>query len=73
LARIGPNQLLTSDEELIKKMNAARSKYSRGIWYKAFKFGAERENLMSEPDEVKHIDMRKRVFPGVSLPVPTEE
>ena len=52
-ARIGPNLLLTSDEDLIRKMAAVRSTYSRADWYRAFKFDADRENLFSEPDEEK--------------------
>ncbi|EXJ75069.1 uncharacterized protein A1O5_01765 [Cladophialophora psammophila CBS 110553] len=64
LARIGPNTLLTCDVELIRRINAARSTYHRGDWYRAFKFDAERENLLSEPDEVKHVEMRKKVAAG---------
>ncbi|RVX68754.1 hypothetical protein B0A52_07640 [Exophiala mesophila] len=64
--RIGPNTLVTCDEELIRKMCSVRSSYSRGDWYRAFKFDADRENLFSEPDEEKHIKMRMRVAAGYS-------
>jgi hypothetical protein len=46
-------------------MNAVRSPYKRGDWYRAFKFDADRENLFSEPDEEKHVKMRMRVTAGV--------
>lgn len=68
IARVRPNTLVTTDEDLIRKMCAVRSTYSRGDWYRAFKFDADRENLFSEPDEDKHIRMRSRVTAGVRLP-----
>ncbi|KAJ9614034.1 hypothetical protein H2200_002170 [Cladophialophora chaetospira] len=64
IARIGPNTLITSDEDLIRKMCGVRSTYSRADWYRAFKFDADRENLFSEVDEEKHIKMRSRVTAG---------
>ena len=60
---------MTCDEELIRKMCSVRSSYSRGDWYRAFKFDADRENLFSEPDEEKHIKMRMRVAAGVRVEI----
>lgn len=66
IARIGPNTVVTSDPDLVRKMNASRgSSYTRGMWYKAFKMDAERENLFTELDEEKHMNMRNRVALGV--------
>lgn len=66
IARIGPNTVVTSDADLVRKMNASRgSTYTRGMWYKAFKLDAERENLLTELDEEKHMNMRNKVSPGV--------
>ena len=62
---------MTSDADLVRKMNALRStSYSRGKWYKAFKMDAERENLFTELDEEKHMNMRQRLGPGVRTPHP---
>lgn len=67
IARISPNTVLTSDTELVRKMNAYRgSTYTRGKWYKAFKMDAERENLFTELDEDRHLNMRNRLSPGYS-------
>lgn len=66
IARIGPNTVVTSDADLVRKMNASRgSTYTRGLWYKAFKLDAEQENLLTELDEEKHMNMRNKVSPGV--------
>jgi hypothetical protein len=47
-------------------MNAYRgSSYTKGKWYMAFKFDAERENLFSQTDEAKHMYLRNRVTVGV--------
>ena len=67
IARIGPNTVVTNDEDLIRKMNAPRgSTYGRTKWYKAWKLDAARENLFTEIDEEKHAIIRQMLFPGVS-------
>lgn len=58
--------MVTDDEDLVRKMNAYRgSSYTKGNWYKAFKFDADRENLFSQTDEEKHLYLRNRVTVGV--------
>lgn len=63
-------QGLTCDIDLFKKMNAVRSPYRKSNWYKAFKFDADRENLMSEMNEENHVKMRNRVAAGVRYWMP---
>ncbi len=71
MVRIGPNTVVTTDEDLIRKMNEPRgSTYTRTKWYKAWKLDAARENLFTEIDEEKHAAMRQRLFPGVSTDLP---
>jgi hypothetical protein len=66
IARIGPDTVVTCDEDLFRKMNAYRgSTYTKGNWYKAFKFDADQENLFSQIDEEKHMNLRNRVTAGV--------
>ena len=66
IARIGPDTIVTCDEDLFRKMNAYRgSTYTKGNWYKAFKFDADQENLFSQLDEEKHMNLRNRVTVGV--------
>ncbi|KAJ9613240.1 hypothetical protein H2200_003182 [Cladophialophora chaetospira] len=66
IARIGPNTLVTCDEELFKKINSIRSGYVKSDYYKAFRFDADRENVLSttEPERLSY--MRKRVTAGYS-------
>jgi cytochrome P450 len=66
LARIGPNHLLTSDAELLRRMQAPRSKYRRSIWYTTFRFRPRADNIISVVDEAKHDELRRKMSAGYS-------
>ncbi|KAI8942935.1 hypothetical protein NX059_000973 [Plenodomus lindquistii] len=68
LARIGPNELLTSSHELIAHMSAVRSPYTRTRWYNtAARMRPGRDNVFSQIDEEKHTKRRQQMAPGASL------
>jgi hypothetical protein len=67
LARIGPNHLLLSDPESIRRILAARSSYTRGPWYDALRIDPHRANLITERDERKHRVLRHQMAAGVSF------
>lgn len=58
--------LITSDPEVIRRMNAVRSSFTRGRWYSALKLHPERDNITSHVDERVHTDLRARMAPGYS-------
>ena len=62
--RIGPRMLMTTDPDLIFRMNAVRSPFTRGDWYAALKLHPERENVVSVIDERKHSELRARMAAG---------
>lgn len=64
LARIGPNHLVTSDPELIRRMKAARSPYRRGPWFTAVRFKPGVDNVLNERQEERHDDLRKKMAAG---------
>ena len=64
LARIGPNALVTSDPELVRRMHANRSPYRRSLWYEATRFKPGAENVLSERHEEKHSNLRKKMASG---------
>jgi cytochrome P450 len=66
LARIGPNDLLTSDPELIRRMNAPRSPYRRAGFYRTFRFQPRKDNILSLTSEKKHEELRKKMSAGYS-------
>lgn len=65
-ARIGPKMLITSDPDVVRRMNAVRSPFTRGSWYTSLKLHPESENIACYIDEGKHANMRNRMSPGYS-------
>ncbi|KAF2454651.1 pisatin demethylase [Lineolata rhizophorae] len=64
LARIGPNHLLTSDPDIIRRMNAPRSPYRRSGWYSTFRFKPRSDNIISVTSEERHEELRKKMAAG---------
>ncbi|QDS74791.1 hypothetical protein FKW77_002041 [Venturia effusa] len=64
LCRIGPNHLLTSDADLLRRMQAPRSRYRRAPWYGTFRFKPRADNIISYVDEGKHDELRKKMSAG---------
>ena len=66
IARIGPNDLITSSPDLLTHMSAVRSPYTRGAWYnRGARHRPGRDNLFSEIDEEVHTRRRNQMAPGV--------
>ncbi|KAF2998659.1 hypothetical protein E8E13_008015 [Curvularia kusanoi] len=66
LIRVGPNEVATNDPEVLRKIMAIRSTYTRGDFYKAMRFDPDRDNLLSQRDEVAHTQMRAKMAAGYS-------
>ncbi|PKS13167.1 hypothetical protein jhhlp_000511 [Lomentospora prolificans] len=67
IARIGPNDLVTSSPELLFHMNSIRSPYTRAdYYYLATRFQAGQNHVFSELDEDKHRRRRQQLAAGYS-------
>ncbi|KAK5655696.1 hypothetical protein OQA88_5629 [Cercophora sp. LCS_1] len=67
IARVGPNDLITSSPELLAHMSAVRSPYSRGKWYnRATRYQPGKDHVFSELDEEKHEKRRQQMARGYS-------
>ncbi|EFQ29169.1 pisatin demethylase [Colletotrichum graminicola] len=66
LARIGPNDLLDDDPELLKRMLAVRSEYRRSDWYDAMRFNPAKNNILSSRNEDDHSKLRSKMAAGYS-------
>ena len=64
LCRVAPNILLTSDEDLIRKMNAVRTEYAKSSWYQAFKLDGTDHNILSVTDHGGHMTLRNQLASG---------
>lgn len=56
--------LITANADLLRRMSAVRSHFTRGPWYSCLKLHPERENVVSLVDERLHADLRNRMTPG---------
>ncbi|KAL8724299.1 MAG: hypothetical protein Q9166_008030, partial [cf. Caloplaca sp. 2 TL-2023] len=66
LVRIGPNDLVTNDADLLRRMSAIRSPYTKSEWYSGTQFDRSMNHVFSERDEARHRDLRNRMAPGYS-------
>ncbi|RDW73551.1 hypothetical protein BP6252_07458 [Coleophoma cylindrospora] len=66
LARIGPNDLVTSDPEVMRRMLAVRSPYRRSDWYVGMRFDPSRDNIESVMDDNLHTSLRLKMAAGYS-------
>lgn len=60
LVRIGPNDLMTDDPEIIKKISSARSSYHRGGWYETGRFNPYHDNMFSLLEPTAHSKAKAR-------------
>jgi len=65
LARVGPYLVISSDPDLIRRMNAARTLYVRGEFYEPMRFYPNRDNLVTCPP-AKHVELRAKMAAGYS-------
>ncbi|ROW08641.1 hypothetical protein VPNG_06154 [Cytospora leucostoma] len=66
LVRVGPNELLTSDPELVRKMGSTKSTYTRGAFYEGNRFNPYHPTMFTILDTQKHDELKTRLIPGYS-------
>ncbi|KAI9817913.1 MAG: hypothetical protein M1832_004533 [Thelocarpon impressellum] len=64
LARIGPNNILTHDPDIIRRMSAVRSPYIKSDWWDGMKLDPGQDNILSQQDEAKHSALRMKMAAG---------
>ncbi|KAI4863833.1 cytochrome P450 [Hypoxylon rubiginosum] len=64
LVRIGPNDLLTGDPEVLRRMNAARSRYKRATWYDAIKMDPYVRSLFTTREPAEHDKLKAQLAFG---------
>lgn len=65
LVRVGPNELITGDPDILRKMQAIRSSYRRSNWYDALRIDPTHDNVLSERNDEKHNVLRAKMAAGV--------
>ncbi|KAI1503526.1 cytochrome P450 [Biscogniauxia marginata] len=66
LARIGPNDLFTSDPELIRRMSNAKINYRKSSWYDGNRFNPYNPIMFTIQDPLVHDKVKMKVAAGYS-------
>ncbi|EXJ66480.1 uncharacterized protein A1O5_10632 [Cladophialophora psammophila CBS 110553] len=66
LARVGPNELITDDPDLIKLMGSARSSWARSNWYNSGRVHPADDTILNVVDTATHDKLRHSLIPGYS-------
>lgn len=65
IARVGPNDLITSDPDLMKRMLNVRTPYKRSDWYDGMRLDPAKDNVLSMRDDDLHFKLRSKMAAGV--------
>ncbi|PMD31924.1 cytochrome P450 [Hyaloscypha variabilis F] len=60
IVRIGPNELVTNDPNVLRRMSAVRSLYTRSEWYDGMRLEPEYDSMFSERNEERHNMLRSK-------------
>ncbi|KAL3486614.1 hypothetical protein BJX62DRAFT_241844 [Aspergillus germanicus] len=66
LVRIGPNELMTDDPELIKAMGSTTSNWARSTWYNSGRVHPKDDTILNVVDTATHDKLRHDLIPGYS-------
>lgn len=66
IARVGPDYLITSDPDLMKRMLNVRTPYKRSDWYNGMRLDPSRDNVLSMRDDDLHAKLRSKMAAGYS-------
>lgn len=64
LIRVGPNSVITSDVKTVQRISAVKSPYSKGGWYRPFRFIKGQDHSFSTVHEPSHTAFRNKIAPG---------
>ncbi|KAF2754941.1 cytochrome P450 [Pseudovirgaria hyperparasitica] len=64
LVRIGPNEVMTDDPEILKKVASTNSTYRRAEWYLTGRFNPYFDNLFTILDPIPHQKAKQRSMPA---------
>ncbi|RBQ67894.1 hypothetical protein FVER14953_13512 [Fusarium verticillioides] len=66
IVRVGPNDLITSDPDLMKHMLNVRTRYKRSSWYDAMRLDPTKDNVLSQRDDDLHASTRSKMAAAYS-------
>lgn len=64
LVRVGPNELSTSDPNVLRRMTSARSQYGKDSWYGGGRWNPYEHSMFSTTDMRTHDDIKSKTAIG---------
>ncbi|KAI8237060.1 Fumagillin dodecapentaenoate synthase [Colletotrichum sp. SAR 10_99] len=64
LVRVGPNELLTDDPEVLRRANAVRGDYGKDGWYISARFNPYQDTMITVLDKTLHDKMKAKTAAG---------
>lgn len=64
LVRVGPNELSTSDPEVLRRLTSARSQYGRDAWYTGGRWNPYAHSMFTMLDTRAHDDIKSKTAIG---------
>ncbi|KAK3317287.1 cytochrome P450 [Cercophora scortea] len=64
LVRIGPNEVLCTDGEVLRRILAVRSAYRKDDWYMAGRTHSDHDNILSMRDKELRKERKKKIMPA---------
>jgi hypothetical protein len=66
LVRVAPNELMTDDCEVLRKMSAVRSPYTKSPWwYESFRWIPNEDSAFTMTNDVAHDERRAKIASAV--------
>lgn len=64
LARVGPNSILTTDPDVLRRVASARTKYTKDEWYQAVSFSPHHVTMVTLLDNPSHDRVKAKTSSG---------
>ncbi|TVY62782.1 Cytochrome P450 monooxygenase mpaDE [Lachnellula suecica] len=66
LVRVGPNEIISSDPDVWRKILGVRTEYRRSDWFESIRWNPDGETLGTTLDNQAHKKLRSQLAPGYS-------
>ncbi|PNP61552.1 hypothetical protein FNYG_13702 [Fusarium nygamai] len=66
IVRVGPNEVLVDDPDLIRKVSSTKNTYTKGNWYLGSRFNPYHDPMFQITDPVQHDRLKSKLSPAYS-------
>ncbi|KAI3329047.1 cytochrome P450 [Xylariaceae sp. AK1471] len=66
IVRVGPNELITDDPEVLRRISSTKNEYSRSEWYNGARINPHTVTMINLLDPLSHDNAKVKLSPGYS-------